>query len=595
MSFGARMNTYIRERGQRARRLILLQPSRFIPRGVLGGPRRVVDPESGLVCDETTSRELEVSEYHWDLRYEELLEGNWEESDDDEPITADEAIIRSFKRKKSRVPRLLELTVDKIIKNAASITMESLENMFPLHLEFLWRELSKSLNTWKIFSKLLNRNEDSILNQFRFSTAITEPVPFLPVYTKPLTSTTFDFLVHLSITTAFSTSDLVHLSTLTNLVALEIVNPKHDNYLRNAGKLFDGNFGDRVIKTWSESAIEGKGFQVLRILKLRNFKGITNKCFQYLNTFPVLAVFDVLECGFERLPQLFAERLGWEAHPDGALLEILQSDCVKHIMALRSTLGLPVKPVRRSAAKPFWDKAKITMIPRADVSAFLTGERAPTAASNRTYEWAESQVRILEQTPIGRAKLERMGFSHFEAVDYMSRREYHELETWEFRTLTSLDRISELRNDEDLRAAGLDVGNLVPEVSGELISAIPVASLRLGPELLYPRSRADLHQPFYDGGMADRSLKYTSRNDGLNAKGYVYTRIKIPDARTRMREEAEIQAEAGAGAGNEAGGSGSRQPKRRKVRGGEEKTARRSLGGGNGGYVREVLGLGAVF
>lgn len=180
------------------------------------------------------------------------------------------------------------------------------------------------------------------MNQFRYTGSVAEPVPSLSVYMKPLKSTTFDFLVHLSITTAFGTSNMVELSTLVNLVALEISNPKHDNRVRTAAKQFDTSFGDRVIKTWSEVAAKGKGFKVLRILKLRNFLEITNNCFQYINDFPALAVFDVVGCDFNGLAQLSAKTLGWEVHPDGALLEILQSDCVKHIMALRASLGLPV-------------------------------------------------------------------------------------------------------------------------------------------------------------------------------------------------------------------------------------------------------------
>ncbi|TGO16834.1 hypothetical protein BTUL_0023g00070 [Botrytis tulipae] len=564
MSLTTRMNGYFREQSQRARGLHLLKPSITLPRGVLDGPRRIIDPDSGLVSQETTSRELQVSDYHWDSQFEELLEANWEGSDDDQEFTAGEAITAQFKRRKPRVPRLMQLSVDSIVKNVGSITYETIKNMPSTQLEFLWRELSKrcvySFNTWKAFSKALDRQEGAILNQFRYSGSVVEPVPSLSVYTKPLKSTTFDFLAHLSITTAFSTSNMVEISTLVNLVALEISNPKHDNRGRTAGKQFDTSFGDRVIKTWSEVAAKGKGFKVLRILKLRNFLEITNNCFQYLNDFPALAVFDVMDCDFNGLAQLSAEKLGWEIHPDGALLEILQSDCVKHIMAMRASLGLLARPIRRSTAKPLWDKAKITMIPRSDVPTLLTGG-SQSAARNSAYLHAEEQVRAMERTPAGRAKLKRTGLSHFEAVDYISRKEYRELETWEFRTLTSLNRISELRNDEDLRAVGLKVGEFVPMVSGEFISSIPIASLRLGPELFCTPSRADLHQPFYDGGMSDRSLKYTSKNLGVGAKGYVYTRITIPIARVRSQQQLNETI------GNEANSSGSRPSKRRKVRG----------------------------
>lgn len=64
------MNGYFREQSQRARGLRLLKPSTTLPRGVLGGPRRIIDPDSGLVSQETTSRELQVSDYHWDSQFE---------------------------------------------------------------------------------------------------------------------------------------------------------------------------------------------------------------------------------------------------------------------------------------------------------------------------------------------------------------------------------------------------------------------------------------------------------------------------------------------------------------------------------------------
>lgn len=69
MSFGARINGYFRDRHQRARRPILLLPPP-VSRGVMAGSRRIIDPDSGLVSHETTSRELQLSDYHWDFHSE---------------------------------------------------------------------------------------------------------------------------------------------------------------------------------------------------------------------------------------------------------------------------------------------------------------------------------------------------------------------------------------------------------------------------------------------------------------------------------------------------------------------------------------------
>ncbi|QSZ33453.1 hypothetical protein DSL72_005021 [Monilinia vaccinii-corymbosi] len=618
-----RERTRARSRGQRARRLILLQPHRprHLARGMLDapGPRtnRIVDPESGLVSHETTTRERHASEYRWDRchQFGEFLGERWGEQEEEEILNNDQfgPLYRP------RVPRLFQLAMDTVVENVDSITYETVQHMAPLVLGLIWRELNKrylnSFNTWKIFSKFLDRKQGALLNQFRYINAIREPVPSLSVYTKPLTSTTFDFLAHLSITTAFSTSDLVALSALTNLVALEIINPAHGNNLGNAGKVFDSSFGDRVIKTWSESAIKGKGFQILRILKLRNFEGITDRCFRYINDFPVLAVFDVLACGFEGLDPSEAEMLGWVAHPDGAFLEILQSDCVKHTMALRTTLGLPVRPVRRPTAKPLRHKARIKMVPRADVPAILAADRAstPSTAPNPAHHLTPKRVRRLRKTSTGRAKLAQMGFPHREAVDPMTTdKELRALEMWEFRTYTALHRIGELRRDEDLRAAGLDVGDCAPLVSGEFLSAIPVASLRLGPHLADPVARGPLrrHQPFYDDDDGEMSVYddgetshsergYTvGRNGGWGgAMGFVYTRVDWPfmarmigsaGASVSVSARARDEGASASGGGEEEigdsaadSGLASRRNnlKRRKVRGGKRQQLGHLLAG----------------
>lgn len=72
MPLGIQPNISLREGRQRARarRPMLLQPAPPLPRGVLSGPRRVIDPDSGLVSTETFSREFQVSEYRWDTQYE---------------------------------------------------------------------------------------------------------------------------------------------------------------------------------------------------------------------------------------------------------------------------------------------------------------------------------------------------------------------------------------------------------------------------------------------------------------------------------------------------------------------------------------------
>jgi hypothetical protein len=179
------------------------------------------------------------------------------------------------------------------------------------------------------------------LNLFRYRQAIQDPVPSLEVYTKPVISETFDFLTNLSITTAFSIPDLVRLSSIKNLGALEIVNPQEQNTDSGATPFAVG-VGDRIIRAWHEAAVKDRAFPVLRILKLRNFKALTSKSLIYLNSFPSLAVFDVAGCGFALESKIDAQRLGWRVTIDGDILGLLEAACVERAVLMQEPLGLPV-------------------------------------------------------------------------------------------------------------------------------------------------------------------------------------------------------------------------------------------------------------
>lgn len=196
------------------------------------------------------------------------------------------------------------------------------------------------------------------------------------------------------------------------------------------------------------------------------------------------------------------------------------------------------------------------MIPRADLPAILAADQAASTSSNQVYELAQNEGTMLGQTPTGRSRLARIGSVRFDSVNQMSSRRVRELETWEFRVYTALNRISELRGDEDLRTAGLDVGDLAPMASNEVISSIPIASIRLGPHLRYTVARGN-----------DSSRNSTRSGGRRGGKGYVYTRISLTLlSRVRTRDDADGEANAEDEAGDESGGSGSRQNKRRKVR-----------------------------
>ena len=84
---------------------------------------------------------------------------------------------------------------------------------------YLWQTLSKRLLDEAGLPALT-------LKHMRFRLTVESPVPSLGIYTSPLTSSSYDFITVLSITTSFSLPELVKLSEIPNLGVLEIVNKR---------------------------------------------------------------------------------------------------------------------------------------------------------------------------------------------------------------------------------------------------------------------------------------------------------------------------------------------------------------------------------
>lgn len=293
------------------------------------------------------------------------------------------------------------------------------------------------LHTWRVFSALL-REEDNTLRVWRYREQLQTPKSPLHYYAKPLTSTSFEFLAYLSITTAFTVPDLVKLSEMKNVVALEIVN--QDAHYQHG-------VSDRLIRSWSAAARSEGSFQVLRILKLWNFREITTVSLGYLNLFPALAVYDVTGCGLDLRASTQSLAHGWKASVDSNLLERLQAACAKRVNIIGVALGKEVKAAEKAFAWQPSDDSLVTKVPPADVPQFLT--RGEITAD--------------------RANLNRPG------------------KAWDISVYTVMCKIGELRNDTDLVRAGIKIEEQ-PIVENELICPIPIVSLRLGPTPSWSKS-----------------------------------------------------------------------------------------------------------
>lgn len=265
----------------------------------------------------------------------------------------------------------------------------------------------------------------------------------LESFTTALTSSNFDFLTSLSITTAFSVPELVKLSEITNLAVLEIVHiPDQD---------VESLVSDRLVRTWYESAINQAAFRVLRILRLWNHANVTSKSLPYLNGFPILALCDIRGCNLSANARAEAQYLGWNSSLLPSTSAFYEAE--RAISLRLNAEGDDAASIQRASSQQADDDSSTSRLPRKEVSASMANRGNPPDAKK----------------------------------------------TWDFDLYTLFSRIGKLRSDRDLARAGLDVTDPVVAVNYELANSIPMASLRLGPspEYLLPSQTCDQDKCFY--------------------------------------------------------------------------------------------------
>ena len=291
-----------------------------------------------------------------------------------------------------------------------------------------------SFKTWSIFSESLRRDTpDPYL--YHFACTIAEPKSPLNVYTAPLASNPLSFITSLNITVPCPVPDLVRLSDVTNLAVLEIA------YKKAVSDRASG-IGDRLIRAWQLAALNSGAFPVLRILRLWDFKNVTERSLSFLNDFPALAVYDVRGCGFGSRSSP-PPPLGWTRVSIDSLFNTLTSVYKDHVLSWfrRRNIGAELEPKaeeansQQSKPPPSFGRNKMTFISRAEVPDILN----------------ESGF-----TPY------RLGADMWEEITYR---------------LSPL--IGAARNDNDLARGKYIIGDPVA-VQQVLGSSIPMVSLRLG-------------------------------------------------------------------------------------------------------------------
>lgn len=163
------------------------------------------------------------------------------------------------------------------------------------------------MHAWNLVSQCLTTaDEVPALGLYRFTRYIWIPHDELKIYTQPLLSQTTEFLAHLSISgdCQFGTREMLCLADLKNLGVLELMQPK--------GKLRSDfpDVNDRLLRAWAEV---DDPFPLLRILRIRVERDITQNSLRWVTKFPSLAVYDVIthKRGWKDA-HAFALEHGWE-------------------------------------------------------------------------------------------------------------------------------------------------------------------------------------------------------------------------------------------------------------------------------------------
>jgi hypothetical protein len=389
-----------------------------------------------------------------------------------------------------------------------------------------------SLDTWLIFSKLLHKEEGSTLKLMRYREEIRCPKSALPVYTTPLTSPSFEFITCLSITIAYPLSDLVKISSTKNLGSLEIVHTRKKGPYEPE---IPSAVTDRLIRTWHQAALDDGAFRVLRIMRLWSHPELTSKSLVYLNSFPALAVYDVRWCAFDLDAnfKLHAKNLGWIATLEPNVLGLLEATCVERTLMMQGDLGVNAKPVRKAAAHQLWDESRIRRIPRSEVPGFLT--RPQPAVPREAVREREMYARIQKDLDVLETRYPEKGTKdlRWKVSDGQKITKHRAAETWEFPIYTTFSKIGELRNDSDLKRAGVEIGDQVL-VDNELVNSVPIVSIRLGPSEGWMQDFPyGAHKPMYTSMYSDApasSFRFdsTDRPGGTKAEALAFIRIKVP-------------------------------------------------------------------
>lgn len=147
---------------------------------------------------------------------------------------------------------------------------------------------------WKLFATAYPRQFPAVAS-YR---AMRIERLFMPMrdYLSLVNSDALRWRLVLTVATEFArVPELVQITTLQNLVALEMATPLHPQVNSEEADVRMATLNDRVVRAWSELAQSG-AFAHLSILRLNNQKELSKAALRYMSQFPSLRFIIVHNC-----------------------------------------------------------------------------------------------------------------------------------------------------------------------------------------------------------------------------------------------------------------------------------------------------------
>ncbi|KAL4760759.1 uncharacterized protein BDW70DRAFT_137171 [Aspergillus foveolatus] len=152
---------------------------------------------------------------------------------------------------------------------------------------FLGRCKRQTLHVWKLLATVYPAHFAEV-EQYR-SMKIEGPKLSMREYLGLVKSDSLSWRVVLTLATSYArVPEIIGISELKNLCALDVATPARPDTLLDSTDLQLTALTDRIVRSWSESAQTGEAFSHLRVLVLRHQTSLSKIALHYLRSFPRL-------------------------------------------------------------------------------------------------------------------------------------------------------------------------------------------------------------------------------------------------------------------------------------------------------------------